>query len=112
MPTFLRAKIVNSETTNVAGQTLGQIFCSPNPANEQTSLSYMLYHDAVLHIEVINTLQQVVANLVRHEAREAGSYLLTVPVQTLPQGAYSVRVTVQKSNGQQERKNVALIIQR
>jgi hypothetical protein len=110
---LLRAKGISQETTtNAADGVFGNVLCSPNPANDQTSLSYTLNADATVSIEIVDALQRVVMQPLRMEDREAGAYMLTVPTHSLATGAYTVRLTLHPRSGVPVRHVSSLLIHR
>jgi hypothetical protein len=76
------------------------------------TLSYSLRQDAVVTVEIVDALQRVAIAPVVHQQYERGAYLLTVPIQHLTAGGYSVRLTAQMPDGTIMRRIQALSIQR
>ncbi len=108
----LKARVQAVSNQNSANQNTLHLICSPNPATEQTSISYSLEEDATVTMEILDALQRVVLRPIIQENRQAGAYLLSVPVTTLPSGMYSVRMSVQPIAGMPIRQVLPLLINR
>jgi hypothetical protein len=111
-PTTLMAKVLESATQSAATAARPRFTCSPNPASEQTTLSYSLGQEATISIEILDALQRTVLQPIQAESREAGAYLLAIPLHTLPSGVYSIRFSSHHGSQAPLRRVQPLIIQR
>lgn len=68
----------------------------PNPAADVVSLTYTLFDDAVVTLDVLNIKGEVVQTLLAETSRAEGEYTLSVSVRTLPSGSYVLRL---RANG-------------
>jgi hypothetical protein len=72
---------------------------APNPANDNTTLSFTLPVDANVRVEVVNSLQQVVATPINAQSLAAGMQTISIPTSALATGAYTVRIIAVAQNG-------------
>jgi hypothetical protein len=86
------------------------IQCSPNPASSALTISYTLEEAAQINIEVFDALQRRVLQPLSNHAQETGRYAMVIPVETLTNGTYSVRLTTRTANGTMRSTAQQLII--
>jgi Leucine-rich repeat (LRR) protein len=63
---------------------------APNPAKDVLTIAYTVREDSFVEIALVNMLGSVIVTAVAKE-QAAGEYVLTLPVQNVPQGAYLLR---------------------
>jgi hypothetical protein len=68
----------------------------PNPAADVVSLTYTLFDDALVTLDVLNIKGEVVQTLLAETSRAEGEYTLSASVRTLPSGSYLLRL---RANG-------------
>lgn len=68
----------------------------PNPAADVVSLTYTLFDDAVVTLDVLNIKGEVVQTLLAETNRAEGEYTLSASVRSLPSGSYLLRL---RANG-------------
>ena len=85
---------------------------APNPANDNTVLSWTLPVAAAVSVEIRNSLQQVVATPINAQAFSAGANTLPLSVGMLSNGTYSVRITAISASQTVFRAVLPLIILR
>lgn len=85
---------------------------APNPANDNTVLSWTLPVAASVSVELRNSLQQVVATPINAQAFSAGANTLPLSVGMLPNGTYSVRITALSASQTVFRAVLPLVILR
>lgn len=101
-----------SDATQAATTQALHLTCSPNPAQNQTSVSYNLEEDGVVTLEVLDALQRVVFKPFDRERQTAGTFALLLPLAHLPTGSYSMRLTCQNTSGQTLRSMTPIILTR
>ncbi|WP_367389163.1 T9SS type A sorting domain-containing protein [Lewinella sp. LCG006] len=62
----------------------------PNPANQQTMVTFELPATASVDISVIDALGRSVMNVMSNERLSAGSQFVTINTRSLPQGVYTI----------------------
>jgi antitoxin (DNA-binding transcriptional repressor) of toxin-antitoxin stability system len=86
------------------------IECSPNPASSSLTISYTLEEAAQMNIEVFDALQRRMLQPLTNHTQEAGRYSMVIPVETLTNGTYSIRLTTRTANGTMRSAAQQLII--
>lgn len=106
-PDIVRASTFTTRVSTAGGRRLisGAIssatppllsLARPNPASDVISLSYTLFDDALVTLDVLNMKGDVVQILLTETSRTVGEHSLSASVRTLPTGTYMLRL---RANG-------------
>ena len=101
-----------SDATQAKTPQALHLTCLPNPAQNQTSVSYSLEEDGFITLEIVDALQRVVFKPFDRERQTAGTFALLIPLAHLPTGSYSIRLTCQNASGQVIRSTTPIILTR
>ncbi len=93
-----------SGTTSAALPLLS--LARPNPASDVISLSYTLFDDALVTLDVLNMKGEVVQVLLAETSRSAGEHSLSASVRTLPTGAYMLRLRANGASSATQRMDI------
>ncbi|MBD1207950.1 MAG: hypothetical protein H9535_05955 [Ignavibacteria bacterium] len=78
----------------------------PNPASDVISLSYTLFDDALVTLDVLNMKGDVVQILLAETSRSVGEYSLSASVRTLPTGTYMLRLRANGASSVTQRMDI------
>jgi hypothetical protein len=67
------------------------LVAAPNPVSDNLTISYQLFEESIVTLEITNSLQQRVALLLDNARIQAGTQSLNVNVRNLPNGVYILR---------------------
>lgn len=93
-----------SGTTSAATPLLS--LARPNPASDVISLSYTLFDDALVMLDVLNMKGEVVQILLAETSRSVGEHSLSASVRTLPAGTYMLRLRANGASSVTQRMDI------
>lgn len=82
----------HSYQSNGQNSIIKKLSLNPNPANNQTTLSFTLLKRSDLKVQIINSIGGLVSEVVNAESYNAGNHQLNLSTETLINGMYIVRI--------------------
>jgi hypothetical protein len=101
IPSTFTARVSQAGGKRLIGSVAGTLtpllsLARPNPAADVVSLTYTLFDDALVTLDVLNIKGEVVQTLLAETSRAEGEYTLSASVRALPSGSYLLRL---RANG-------------